>query len=67
MTNSLRDLPVGFRVAIFVWAMANVIVLGLFIIGPNGYRIWFFDWGFFLELGALFALVGICDNIWRNR
>jgi hypothetical protein len=67
MTNPLRDLPSGFRVAVIIWAVANVVVLGLFLVGPGSYRTWFFDWGFFLETFAFWSLFFIKWNIWRER
>ncbi len=67
MTKLFRNLPIGCRVAIYIWAVANLITLGLFIVGPDSYRTWFITYGFCLEQLAFWTLFVIGANEWRNR
>ena len=67
MTGPLRDLPFGFRIAVLMWSIANMVVLGLFIVGSNGYRNWFFEWGHFLETLAFWTLFIVGENVWRDH
>ncbi len=67
MTKLRQNLPLSFRITVYLWVIANAIILGLFIIGPVSYRVWFTDNGMLLELVANVIAIWIGGHVWQDR